>query len=90
MMIDEIRMLDTDDALLLIRGERPVRDKKYDILKHKNIKQTEDGDAPPYVHKPKVTDYTIPDLPYEFRSLDDYDFIEMEDTQYDPEEQESA
>lgn len=31
---DEIRMLPTKDALLFIRGEKPVRDKKYDI---KNI-----------------------------------------------------
>ena len=31
---DEIRMLPSDDALLLIRGEKPVRDKKYDIRRH--------------------------------------------------------
>ena len=89
MMMDEIRMLDTNDAILLIRGEPPVLDKKYDILKHKNLKRTEDGGAPPYVHRPQV-DYSLPDLPYQFRSLDDYDFIEMEDTQHDPEKQESA
>ena len=89
MMMDEIRMLDTNDAILLIRGEPPVLDKKYDILKHKNLKRTEDGGAPPYVHRPQA-DYSLPDLPYQFRSLDDYDFIEMEDTQHDPEKQESA
>ena len=89
MMMDEIRMLDTNDAILLIRGEPPVLDKKYDILKHKNLKRTEDGGAPPYVHRPQA-DYSLPDLPYQFRSLDDYDFIEMEDTQHDPETQESA
>jgi len=88
MMMDEIRMLDTNDAILLIRGERPVLDKKYDILKHKNIKRTEDGGAPPYVHKPQA-DYTLPDLPYAFQTLDDYDFIEMEDTDHVPEEQEN-
>ena len=89
MMMDEIRMLDTNDAILLIRGEPPVLDKKYDILKHKNLRCTEDGGAPPYVHRPQA-DYSLPDLPYQFRSLDDYDFIEMEDTQHDPEKQESA
>lgn len=31
---DEVRTLDNDYALLFIRGERPVMDKKYDILKH--------------------------------------------------------
>lgn len=40
---DEVRTLDNDYALLFIRGERPVMDKKYDILKHPYIKLTEDG-----------------------------------------------
>lgn len=33
-----------------IRGERPVMDEKYDILKHPNIALTEDGGAAPYEH----------------------------------------
>lgn len=37
-------------ALLFIRGERPVMDEKYDILKHPNIALTEDGGASPYEH----------------------------------------
>ena len=69
---DEIRMLPTDDALLFIRGEKPVRDKKYDIKKHPNVRRTADGRAKPYIHNPPVPDYTLPDLPYEFRTLDDY------------------
>lgn len=32
------------------RGERPVKDLKYDILKHPNIALTEDGGAAPYLH----------------------------------------
>lgn len=47
---DEVRMLDNRYALLFIRGERPVMDEKYDILKHPNIALTEDGGAPPYEH----------------------------------------
>ena len=47
---DEVRMLDNRYALLFIRGERPVMDFKYDILKHPNIKLTTDGGAPPYNH----------------------------------------
>ena len=35
MMPDEVRMLDNEDALLFIRGERPIKDKKY-IHKKKN------------------------------------------------------
>ena len=43
-------MLDNRYALLFIRGERPVMDEKYDILKHPNIALTEDGGAAPYEH----------------------------------------
>ena len=75
---DEIRMLPTNDALLFIRGEKPVRDKKYDIKKHPNVCRTADGRAKPYIHNPPVPDYTLPDLPYEFRTLDDYTFLEDE------------
>ena len=46
----EVRMLDNQYALLFIRGERPVQDFKYDILKHPNIKLTTDGGAEPYRH----------------------------------------
>ena len=47
---DEVRMLDNRYALLFIRGERPVMDEKYDILKHPNIALTEDGGVAPYEH----------------------------------------
>ena len=50
MTLDEVRMLDNHYALLFIRGERPVMDEKYDILKHPNIALTEDGGAAPYEH----------------------------------------
>lgn len=75
---DEIRMLPTNDAFLFIRGEKPVRDKKYDIKKHPNVCRTADGRAKPYIHNPPVPDYTLPDLPYEFHTLDDYTFLEDE------------
>lgn len=47
---DEVRMLDNRYALLFVRGERPVMDLKYDILKHPNVKLTADGGKPPYIH----------------------------------------
>jgi len=47
---DEVRMLDNQYALLFIRGERPVMDRKYDILKHPNVKLTTDGGAESYRH----------------------------------------
>ena len=47
---DEVRMLDNQYALLFIRGERPVKDFKFDILKHPNVKLSKDGGAPGYKH----------------------------------------
>lgn len=47
---DEVRLLDNDYALLFIRGERPIFDKKYDILKHPNVEYTKDGSAEAYQH----------------------------------------
>ena len=72
---DEVRTLDNDYALLFIRGERPVMDKKYDILKHPNIKLTEDGGATPYVHHPGLT-YAQADLAITFESLDYIEILE--------------
>ena len=47
---DEVRMLDNRFAILFIRGERPVMDFKYDILKHPNVELTTDGSASAYRH----------------------------------------
>ena len=47
---DEVRMLDNRYALLFVRGERPIIDLKYDVLKHPNVKLTIDGGAEPYKH----------------------------------------
>lgn len=47
---DEVRMLDNRYALLFIRGEWPIQDEKYDILKHPDLKLTTDGGALPYAH----------------------------------------
>lgn len=50
MTADEVRMMDNKYALLFIRGERPIMDEKYDLLKHPNIALTADGSAAPYLH----------------------------------------
>ena len=47
---DEVRLLDNKYAILFIRGERPILDFKYDILKHPNVKYTTDGIEKPYMH----------------------------------------
>ena len=54
---DEIRRMRNDDALLLLRSEDPVVDRKYDLLKHPNIKLTTDGGAAPYM------------MPYDFMQM---------------------
>ena len=48
--LDEVRLLDNSNALIFIRGEKPIVDKKFDIMSHPNIKLTADGGAKPYVH----------------------------------------
>ena len=47
---DEVRRMDNQYAMLFIRGEYPVLDLKYDIMKHPNVSLTTDGGAEPYRH----------------------------------------
>ena len=84
MTLGEVRKLGTNQAILFIRGESPVLDEKYNIKNHPNIRLTVDGKAEPYVHKPQgAPNYALPDLPYEFKSLDDYEFINMEESEHE-------
>ena len=78
---DEVRTLDNRKAIVLIRGEAPVIDDKYDLMKHPNIKFTADGGAAAYIHSP-VCLYDAGDLDFSFTSLDDVEIIEsMEELQ---------
>lgn len=76
---DEVRLLDNDYGLLFIRGERPVFDKKYDILKHPRINETTDGNEKPYLHgkiKYSIDDWQnilLSDREYELLSDEDMD-----------------
>lgn len=45
---DEVRALDNKFALVFIRGECPVCDLKYDLLRHPALALTADGNAKPY------------------------------------------
>ena len=85
---DEVRMLDNKYAILFVRGERPIKDFKYDILKHPNVSLTTDGKAKPYMHGgidnavgSIVIDYNISN--YSFSSIkelaDNYEIISSED-----------
>ena len=48
-MPDEIRRMRDDECLLLMRSEDPVIDRKYNLLKHPNVKYTPDAGGEPYV-----------------------------------------
>ncbi len=71
---DEIRMLDNRYAILFIRGERPVLDFKYDILKHPNVALTADGKAGVYEHGEVKSDVAT----IELLSFDKYKAPETE------------
>lgn len=68
---DEVRLLDNRKAIVFIRGERPVVDEKYDLMKHPNIAFTEDGGTAPYLHSPHCM--------YDMRHL--LSLFEMEESQ---------
>ena len=72
---DEVRRLDNKNAIVLIRGEKPVIDEKYDILKHPNIRRTEDGGAPPYLHTP-LRAFAADDLSFPIENIDDIEILE--------------
>lgn len=72
---DEVRRLDNKNAIVLIRGEKPVIDEKYDILKHPNIHRTEDGGAPPYLHTP-LRAFAADDLSFPIENIDDIEILE--------------
>lgn len=82
---DEVRLLDNSKCILFIRGERPVIDLKYNLLKHPNIRYTEDGGAAPY-------DYTaadnarddLPGAPENYELLDMDDFLPAEAAEMKP------
>lgn len=71
---DEVRLLSNDKALLFVSGERPVMDWKYNLLRHPNIRFTEDGGAPPY-------DYTVaPDAHEDLAgNAENYELLDMDD-----------
>ena len=86
---DEVRIIDNQYAILFIRGERPVLDFKYDILKHPNVALTADGKAGVYKHgevksdvatielisldKNKAPEITVAETHYELLSDEDFE-----------------
>ena len=74
---DEVRMLDNRKAILFVRGERPMLDDKYDLMRHPNIKLTEDGGAAPYDYA-QAKD-AANDLDYSPEQYEDFELLDPED-----------
>lgn len=73
---DEVRLLDNSKAILFVRGERPLLDDKCDLMRHPNIRYTEDGGAAPYRYaETGGTD----DLALDAARMGDFELLDAED-----------
>lgn len=78
---DEVRLLDNKYALLFIRGERPIMDEKFNILKHPNVSETADGSAGVYHHGEAAS--AIATLGFEITDDDSIEEIKEEESSYE-------
>ena len=89
---DEVRLLDNKYSILFIRGERPIMDFKYDVLKHPNVALSADGQGKPYIHGEvtnaiasvnidfsNITRLEQTDDEHDYNILDDYDIVSSEE-----------
>ena len=79
---DEVARLNDKYSILFIRGERPIKDKKYNIKRHPNVKYTADGKEKMYIHG--KTDLSIGDISFiDYDENQTYENIEFKETEYD-------
>ena len=78
---DEVRMLDNRYAILFIRGEFPVMDLKYDILKHPAVDLTADGKGGVYQHG-KITS-NVATIEVQYLDPDTLPDTEVSETTYE-------
>ena len=79
---DEVARLNDKYSILFIRGERPIKDKKYNIKRHPNVKYTADGKEKMYIHG--KTDLSIGDISFiDYDENQKYENIEFKETEYD-------
>ncbi len=74
---DEVRLLDNGQAILFVRGERPMLDDKFDLRKHPLIGLTEDGGAEPYDYAAVLNAEN--DMSLYNGHIDDLELLSMED-----------
>lgn len=82
---DEVRLLPDGKAVLFVRGERPVVDDKYALLRHPCIRFTEDGGGPQYDYT--AAEQAVDDLPGDAA---DWELLDMEDFLRRPETSRSS
>ncbi len=76
---DEVRLIDNDYALLFIRGAKAIWDKKYNLLSHRNIHLTPDGERG-FLGKILKHEYeTIPDYIHEKALVKTESFVDTFD-----------
>ena len=77
---DEVRLLDNELAILFIRGERPIMDKKYEITHHPNVPMTPDsGNKDLEYHHGETTEAIASvSLSYDIEDALDFDLSDAE------------
>ena len=77
---DEVRLLDNELAILFIRGERPIMDKKYEITHHPNVPMTPDsGNKNLEYHHGETTEAIASvSLSYDIEDALDFDLSDAE------------
>jgi type IV secretory pathway, VirD4 component len=72
--------LDNELAILFIRGERPIMDKKYEITHHPNVSMTPDnGDKDLEYHHGEITEAIASvSLTYDIDDALDFDLSDAE------------
>lgn len=82
---DEVRMLDNNYALLFIRGERPVKDFKFNLKEHFNSIYTPIGNkmVKPYLHG--GTEHSIGTISFNLDDIeiDTKEIVDLETKEFD-------
>lgn len=79
---DEVRMMKNEYSILFIRGERPIKDLKYDVVKHPNIALTTDGGAKPYIHGEDKNSIATAEIIFDEDTIKQANQIEIDTTNY--------
>ena len=74
-------MLDNKYALLFVRGERPIKDFKFNLKEHPNANKTPIGNGKTYIHG--NTTNAVGSISFDFEDINTKDIIELQMKQTD-------